>query len=55
MSKGGRETSREVHKPTIHKLALALVTLVLQMTNSEHVYINNSVLRCVSMYCLTDG
>ena len=38
-SKGGRETSREVvySQPTIHKLALALETLVLQMTNSEHV------------------
>ena len=38
--KGERETSREVvyiHKPTIHKPALALETLVLQMTNSEHV------------------
>ena len=36
---GGRETSREVvySQPTIHKLALALETLVLQMTNSEHV------------------
>ena len=33
----------------------ALETLVLQMTNSEHVYIINSVLRCVRMYCLTDG
>ena len=26
-----------IHKPTIHKPALALETLVLQMTNSEHV------------------
>ena len=33
-SKGGRETSRDIHKPTIHKHALE--TLVLQMTNSEH-------------------
>ena len=42
-----------IHKPTINKPALALETLVLQMTNSEHVYIINSVLRCVRMYCLT--
>ena len=34
---------------------LPLRLLVLQMTNSEHVKINNSVLRCVRMYCLTDG
>ena len=34
-SKGGRETSRDIHKPSIHKPALD--TLVLQMTNSEHV------------------
>ena len=57
-SKGGRETSREVvHTPTIHKPAFALGTLVLQMTNSEHVglYIIYSVLRCVRMYCFTDG
>ena len=55
---GGMETSREVvyiHKPTIHKPALALETLVLQMTNSEHVYIINYVLQCIGMYCLTDG
>ena len=26
-----------IHKPTIHKPALALETLVLHMTNSEHV------------------
>ena len=43
--KGERETSREVvYSQTIHKPALALETLVLQMTNSEHVYIINSVL-----------
>ena len=40
-SKVGRETSREVVYsqlgPTIHNPALALETLVLQMTNSEHV------------------
>ena len=53
-SKGGRETSREVHKPTIRKPALALGTLVLQITNSEHDIIN-SVLRWVRVYCLTDG
>ena len=52
-SKGRRETSRDIHKPTIHKPALE--ALVLQMTNSEHVQIINSVLRCVRMYCLTDG
>ena len=51
MSGGGIEREREgaweqgregnfkggIHKPTIHKSALALETLVLQMTNSEHV------------------
>ena len=38
-SMGGSETSREVvySKPTIHKPALALEILLLQMTNSVHV------------------
>ena len=41
--KGVWEEGREgnftggIHKPTIHKPALALETLVLQMTNSKHV------------------
>ena len=34
---GKREGRSYIHKPTIHKPALALETLVLQMTNSEHV------------------
>ena len=56
-SRGERETSQEVvysqtnHSQTGH----GLETLVLQMTHSEHELIINSVLRCVRMYCLTDG
>ena len=50
---GGRDTSRElsseghgiqyIHKPS-HNAARAIETLVLQMKNSEQVYIINSVL-----------
>ena len=36
-SEGAWEQGREGNKPTIHQPALALETLVLQMTNSEHV------------------
>ena len=56
-SKGGEKTSKEVsrrgHRPVysiftklkpFHKAALGLETLVLQMKNSEQVYIINSVL-----------
>ena len=43
-----------IHKP-FHNAALGLETLVLQMKNSEQVYIINSALRCVMMYCLTGG
>ena len=44
-----------VYSQTIPQAALGLEILVLHMKNSEQVYIINSALRCVIMYCLTGG
>ena len=49
---GGREHGKGgiqyIHKPS-HNAALSIDTLLLQMKNSEHVYIKNDV------YCLSGG
>ena len=42
------DTGQYTHKPS-HNAALSIDTLLLQMKNSEHVYIKNDV------YCLSGG
>ena len=49
MKRQGRYPEYTVYSHPIPQRALAIATLLLQMKNSEHVYIINSV------YCLSSG